>query len=95
MLIYEMSFYRPHCKFGQIRFKAFPEQSVQKNTSRKVITQMEHLTFRGILPFSLTHEMVPLSHPVFGSINPTYPIGPWCIVILVTVLTSERRGGTG
>lgn len=61
MFIYEVSFYK-HTLQILIRFKSFPEKSAQKKKtlSRKIITQMEHLTFGGILPCSSTNEMIPL-----------------------------------
>lgn len=92
---YEMSSYKPRCRFWQTRFQTLPEQSTphpaKNKISREIIPQVEHVAWGGIVPVSSANEMTPSRFSCW----PTYPVGPWCTVILATVLASTRRWGAG
>lgn len=90
--IYEMSFINHTMSSDRQDFlNSLPKKHPRKPSLRWCLGHVEG----GTVHFPQLMSWLQSFPLALGSVNPTHPKGPWCIVILVPVLPSKGRGGAG
>lgn len=88
--IYDMSFINHTTSSDRQDFlNSLPKKHPRKPSLRWCLGHVEG----GTVHFPQLMSWLQSFPLALGSVNPTHPKGPWCIVILVPVLPSKGRGG--